>query len=311
MAAPAVPAPVRTARKRDMQRTREAAWFYACISPWMIGFLVFTIGPMLVSLYLSFTRWDLLSAPSWIGVRNYVKMFTDDPLFWTSLKVTGKYALWRVPAALAAALGIAMLMNQDVKGIRVWRTILYLPNVVSGVAVAVLWMWVFNKDFGVINSLLAFIGIQGPGWLSDPGWSLFSMTIMSMWTVGGMSIIFLAGLKNIPQYLYEAADIDGASSWVKFTRITLPQLSPTIFYNMIMCVIGAFQTFTEAYVMTNGGPLNSTLFYNFYLYRNAFREFKMGYASAMAWFLFVIIVVLSLLVIRSSALWVYYEGEKK
>ncbi|HWI65904.1 MAG TPA: sugar ABC transporter permease, partial [Symbiobacteriaceae bacterium] len=235
----------------------------------------------------------------------------DDPLFWQSLKVTGRYALWRVPAALAAALGIAIMMNQNVKGIRWFRTIFYLPNVVSGVAVAVLWMWVFNKDYGILNTFLSWFGIQGPGWLQDPGWSLASMTIMSMWTVGGMAIIFLAGLKNVPGYLYEAAEIDGAGTWTKFFRITLPQLSPTIFYNLVMCVVGAFQTFTEAYVMTNGGPMNSTLFYNFYLYQNAFRNFKMGYASAMAWFLFIVIGLMSLLVIKSSALWVYYEGEKR
>jgi multiple sugar transport system permease protein len=266
---------------------------------------------MLFSLYLSFTRWDLLSPPQWIGTKNYIKMFTDDPLFWQSLKVTAKYAIWRVPAALAAALGIAMLMYQNVRCIKGFRTILYMPNVVAGVAVSVLWMWVFNKDFGIINTGLSYLHIQGPGWLSDPGWSLISMVIMSMWTVGAMSIIFLAGLKNIPGYLYGAAEIDGAGALTKFFRITLPQLTPTIFYNLIMCVIGAFQTFTEAYVMTNGGPMNSTLFYNFYLYNNAFRNFKMGYASAMAWFLFVIIIVCTLLVIRSSALWVYYEGERK
>lgn len=311
MAAPAAATARPVKRRPGQQRTREAIWFYICISPWLIGFLVFTAGPMLASLYLSFTKWDLLTAPKWIGLSNYVKMFTGDPLFWQSLKVTAKYAVWRVPAALAAALFIAMLMNQNVKGIKWFRTILYMPNVVAGVAVSVLWMWVFNKDYGIINTLLSYIGIQGPGWLSDPGWSLISMVIMSMWTVGGMAIIFLAGLKNIPAYLYEAAEIDGAGPLTKFFRITLPQLSPTIFYNLVMCVIGAFQTFTEAYVMTNGGPMNSTLFYNFYLYTNAFRNFKMGYASAMAWFLFVIIIACSLLVIKSSALWVYYEGEMK
>jgi multiple sugar transport system permease protein len=299
-----------SSKKGKKYKLKESLAFYACISPWVIGFLILTIGPMIVSFYLSLTKWDMLTPAKFVGLANYQKMFTDDPLFWQSLKVTSLYTLFHVPLGLAVALGVAMLMNQNVKGINWYRTIYYLPMVISGVAVSVLWMWVFNPQFGLLNEFLSWFGITGPGWITDPDWALTAIVIMSLWGFGGPAIIFLAGLKNIPTYLYEAADIDGASKWQKFWKITIPQLTPTIFFNFIMSVIGSFQTFTQAYVMTNGGPEYSTLFYYYYLYDQAFGSFKMGYASALAWFLFLIIFICSLLIFKSSSFWVYYEGGK-
>lgn len=289
----------------------ETILFYLCISPWLLGFIIFTAGPMIYSLWLSFQRWDLFTNPVPVGLNNYITMFTEDQDFWQGMKVTFTYTLVRVPLGMVAALAVALLMNQAVKGINFFRTIYYLPSIMPGIAVAVLWTWVFNPEFGVINSILSRFGIHGPAWIADPNWALPALIIMSLWGIGGTMIIYLAGLKSIPHILYEAAELDGAGPWTKFTSITLPQLSPTIFFNLVMTIIGAFQVFTEAYVMTNGGPQKATFFYMFYLYTTAFQSFQMGYGAAMAWVLFIIIMILTMLVLRSSAIWVYYESERK
>lgn len=304
-------------QRRRTQARRETLLFYLCISPWLIGFLVFTAGPMIASLVLSFTHWDMLSPPEWVGVKNYVHMLTADPDFWQSLKVTTVYTVFSVPLRLLTALFLAILLNEATRGVGIFRTAFYLPSIVASAAAAVLWSWILNPKFGPVNGALRLLGIKGPSWFSDPRYALWGLVIMSTWGVGGEMLIFLAGLKSIPQQLYEAAEIDGAGRWVRFTRVTLPMLSPTIFFNFIMSMIGSFQTFDSAYVIstaragTIGGPMNSTLFYMLHLYRNAFGWQKMGYASALAWVLFMIILVLVLLTLRSSALWVYYEAERK
>ena len=291
---------------------KEALLFYLLISPWLIGFLIFVLGPMIASFVFSLTRWDMLTTAKFVGFANYTKAINSDPLFWQSLKVTIVYSLFSVPLSLVFSLAVALLLNQAVKGLALFRTLFYLPSVVSGVSVMVLWMWVFNPQIGLINTVLSYVGIQGPGWISDPNWALPALVIMSLWSaIDAKMIIWLAGLNGIPNSLYEAAELDGAGSLRKFWSITMPMLTPTIFFNLIMSIVGALQTFGEAYVMTKGGPLNSTLFYNYYLFMKAFEHFEMGYASALAWFLFIIIMVFTLIVIRSSAAWVYYEGEKR
>lgn len=313
-----VTARLRALRPRRMtpRTRREAITFYLCISPWLIGFIVFTAGPMIASLALSFTEWDILTPPEVVGLKNYVTMFTKDPDFWQSLKVTSVYTVFSVPLRLLTALFLAMLLNEATRGVGLFRTIFYLPSIVASVAAAVLWGWIFNPRFGPINGALRLFGIKGPTWFSDPKWALWGLVIMSTWGVGGEMLIFLAGLKGIPRQLYEAAEIDGAGALARFFKITIPMLSPTIFFNLVMSLIGSFQSFDAAYIIstgrggTLGGPLKSTLFYMLHLYANAFSLFKMGYASALAWVLFLIILGLTLLMIRSSALWVYYAGER-
>ncbi len=288
----------------------EAIQFYICISPWLMGLLVFVLGPMVASLFFSVTRWDLLSPPQIVGLRNYERLFTRDPLLWQSLRVTVLYTLMYVPAELVGGLALALLMNQPVRGVRVLRTLYYLPSVLSGVAFVVVWMWLLHPEAGLINGTLALIGIQGPRWLADPKTALISLWMMSLWGLGRTAVIYLAGLQGVPKELYDAASVDGANSWHRFWQITIPVLTSTIFFNLILSVISTFQTFTSAYVATNGGPLDSTLFYVLYLYRQAFSFFNMGYASAMAWVLFVLILILTVAVVRSGDLWVYYEGRQ-
>jgi multiple sugar transport system permease protein len=290
---------------------REAIAGYIFILPWLFGFMFLRLGPMLASLFLSFTQYDIISPPVFTGLANYVKMFTDDPSFWDALRVTLTYAIFAVPIGLALSLGIALLLNQNVPGIAFWRTVYYLPSVVSGVAVAMLWVWLFHSQFGLINITLRAIGIKGPAWLGDPDWALIALVIMSFWTIGGGMVINLAGLQGIPTELYEAASLDGANAWRRFWTVTLPLMSPVLFFNLIMGVIETFQYFTNAYVMTNGGPGRATLFYNLYLFQNAFRFYKMGYASALAWVMLLIILALTLVIFKSSPYWVYYEGLRK
>lgn len=291
-------------------KSKEARMFYLFISPWLIGFLIFTLVPMVTSAVLSFMNWDYISSPQFIGFQNYVKLF-HDKLFYKSLKVTAIYSIFAVPLQLVAAFFLAMLLNAKIKGMSVFRTIFYLPSLVSGAAAAVLWLWMFNPEFGVINTILGYFGIKGPGWVFDKHWALPALIIMSLWGVGGSMLIYLTGLQGIPTELYEAAEIDGATARVKLFRITIPMMTPVIFYNLIMGIIGSFQSFTQSYVMTNGGPQYSTYFYVYYLYENAFRNFNIGYASAQAWILFFIILILTALIFRSSAGWVYYESEMK
>lgn len=285
---------------------REAITFYLCISPWLIGLVAFVLGPMFASFYFSLTDWTLLSPPVWAGLDNYARMATD-PLVLQSLKITGLFTLAYVPLDLMGGLALALLMNQKVRGISFFRTAYYLPSVISGVAYVVLWMWIFHPSAGLFNTLLAYVGIPGPRWLASPDWALPAIVIMSLWGLGRSMVIYLAGLQGVPAHLYEAAALDGASAWQQFWAITLPLLTPTIFFNLVLSIIGTAQTFTQAFVATNGGPLNATLFYVLYLYRQAFQMFRMGYASALAWALFVIVMVLTLLVVRSGRSWVYYE----
>ncbi len=291
---------------------RESRWAHFFISPWLIGFIFLTLGPMLISLYLSFTNYSLsssISVPEFNYGANYVKLLTQDPKFWHSLGVTLKYALIAVPLQLFLGFMIAFLLNMDVPGLTVWRTIYYLPSVTPGVASAVLWGIIFNPSFGIMNWLLSLVGIQGPGWLSSQQWALPALIIMSLWGVGGGMVIYLAGLQSIPTSLYEAAEIDGAGSLKRLTHITIPLMTPVIFYNLIIGIISTFQYFTSVYVLTAGGPVDATLFYNLYLYNTAFRYQNMGYASALAWVLFLIILIITLLFFKTSSAWVYYEGE--
>jgi multiple sugar transport system permease protein len=289
-------------------RQREAIIFYLCISPWLIGFILFYLGPILASFYYSLTEWDLLTSPQFIGTENYVRLFTRDALALKSFKVTLVYTLIYVPLDMIFGLALALLLNQKLRGIGVFRTVYYLPSVLSGVAYVVMWMWMFNPQHGLINTLLSYAGIQGPRWLLDPKWALSALIIMSLWGVGRTMIIFLAGLQDIPIVLYEVAEIDGANRWNKFWKVTLPLLTPSLLFNLIFGIILTFQTFTNAFVATNGGPLDSTLFYVLYLYRKAFEHLQMGYASAMAWVLFLIVLGCTLLIFMTSGKWVFYRS---
>lgn len=296
-------------RKRFRMSENMLGWLM--VSPWLIGFVIFTAGPMIASLVLAGMDWDLLSAPEWVGAANVRAMLGEDPLPAQALKITLLYALGSLPLHLFFGLALAMLLNTGVSGLSFLRTIYYLPAVLSGVAVALLWRWIFSPEFGLINMALATVGITGPGWLTDRTWVLPAFIIMSLWSVGGSMVIYLAGLQGIPTELYEAADIDGALWYHRILYVMLPMMSPVIFFQLVMGIIQAMQVFTNAYIMTNGGPANASLFYMLYLYRQAFQYFNMGYASALAWGLFICILALTVLVFRSSALWVYYEGEVK
>lgn len=289
---------------------REAIEGYIAILPWIIGFIVFMAGPILASLLISFCDWSILKPARWIGPQNYAALVSD-PLFWQSLKVTFIYAIVSVPLGLGTALAVALLLNQKVRGLAGFRTIFYLPSVMPLVAVSLIWMWIYNPKFGILNFFLGKLGISGPEWLQSTTWVLPALIIMSLWGIGGGMLIFLAGLKNIPFELYEAAIVDGANSWQKFRSITLPMLSPTIFFLLVMGTIGSFQVFTQAFVMTEGGPLNASLFYVLYLYMQGFRWFHMGYASSLSWILTLIILLCTLIIFKSSAAWVYYEAEVK
>lgn len=281
-------------------------WLFA--SPWLAGFVLFTAGPMIASLVLAFTDYDLLSPPTFVGLANVGKAFLVDPLVIHALKITTTYAVTSIPLSILIGLALAMLLNTKVWGLSLYRTIFYLPAVVSGVAVALLWRWLFNPDFGLLNYLLSLVGITGPAWLADPRWALPALVIMSLWHVGGGIVIYLAGLQGIPTDLYEAAQVDGATWWSRTRFVTVPMMTPVIFFQLVMGIIQALQVFTQAYIMTQGGPQDATRFYMLYLYENAFQFYKMGYAATLAWILFVYILVLTLLVVRSSAAWVYYEG---
>jgi multiple sugar transport system permease protein len=289
---------------------REAKYGYLFISPWLLGFLMFVIIPIIASLYLSFTNYELFKpGTSWIGFKNYIELLTQDRLFWLSLYNTVYYTVFSVPLGIGVALILALLLNRKLYGVTIYRTIFYLPSVTSGVALSLLWVWLFNPTYGLINVLLGKIGIQGPGWISDPKWAKPAFILMSLWGVGGTMVILLAGLQGVPEQLYEAAELDGANWWQKFRHVTFPMISPVIFFNLIMGIIGAFQYFTQAYVMTGGGPVDSTLFYVLYLFRQGFLLLRMGYASAMAWLLFIVILLLTIIQFKLASYWVYYEAE--
>jgi multiple sugar transport system permease protein len=302
------------------RRRAEEAWGYLAISPWLIGFLVFTLGPIVFSIVLSFTRWNSLSPASqarFVGLDNYAALLGgEDELFLKSLRATLLFAAMSLPLGLVSSLLLALLMNAKLKGIMAFRTLYYLPAVMPAVATAVLFRWVFSRE-GILNYLLGGLGRvpfnQMPDWLNDPKWAVPAIVFMGLWGVGGGMMIYLAGLQNIPTQLYEAAEIDGAGALAKFRAVTLPMLSPTIFFNLVMGLIGAFQVFASAFVLFAGGtgPEDAALFYSYYLYRKAFEQFQVGYGSALAWILFVIILACTLVVFRTSSLWVYYEGQKE
>jgi multiple sugar transport system permease protein len=298
-------------RSKMRLQTKGNILGYLFASPWILGFLIFTIYPVCSSLYYSFTNFNTLKAPVWIGITNYVILFTRDPRFWKSLSNTLYYAIFSVPLGIIAGVLIALLLNQKVKGMRFFRTIFYLPTVVSSVASALLWMWILEPNFGLLNTMLAKVGITGPGWLTDPAWSKNSLILMSLWSVGGGMLIYLAALQDVPQSLYESATIDGANTFTQFFHITIPMITPTLFFNLIMGVIGGLQVFNQAFIMTSGGPSYSTYFLAYHLYNRAFGDYQMGYASAMAWVLLLLTLLLSLLIMKTSTKWVYYEGDQK
>ncbi|MHB0878663.1 MAG: carbohydrate ABC transporter permease [Anaerolineae bacterium] len=295
---------------RSTQRREDVITAYLCLLPWIIGFLSFTLGPMVFSIGLSLFRADMLTPSRFVGLHNYQELLRD-PLFMQSLKVTATYAFVSVPMGAVAAIAVAMLLNQKLVLLGFWRTVYYLPSVVSGVAVSLLWLQIFNPRMGLLNGALKVLGLEGPKWIFDSDWALLSLIIMSVWAVGGNMLLYLAGLQGIPTPLYEAATVDGAGAWHRFWHVTIPMLSPTIFFNVIMGLIGSFQFFSQPFVMTAGGPNNATLSMVLYLYNKAFLQTQFGYASAIAWVLFAIIVCFTLLVIRSSNFWVYYEGEER
>ncbi|WP_439649666.1 carbohydrate ABC transporter permease [Gracilibacillus salinarum] len=282
---------------------------FTFIAPWLIGFLGFIVGPMIASLYFSFTNYDLLSAPSWIGFENYITMFTEDARFIQALKVTFIFVFGSVPLKLAFALFVAMLFNTRRKGVGLYRTLYYVPSILGGsVAVAVVWRELFGRE-GALNDVLAIFGIEGTSWVTSPDFALSTLILLVVWQFGSPMLIFLAGLKAIPNELYEAAAVDGASPFLQFIKITLPMLSPVIFFNLVMQTIQGFMAFTQSFLITNGGPMDRTLFYAVYLYEKAFAHFDMGYASALAWILLLICALFTALIFKSAQSWVYYESE--
>ncbi|GAA1682800.1 sugar ABC transporter permease [Kribbella yunnanensis] len=293
--------------RRRWPRADKTIAFWMFISPWLIGFAIFTVGPMVSSIYVSLTSWDLITPPQFVGFANYTEAF-QDPRVGQALKVTLLYGVISVPLQTALAFVVALLLNTELPGMRFFRTVWYLPSLVSGVAQMVLFLWVFNPQYGLANDVLGKVGIEGPGWFNDASWALPTVILMSLWTVGGAMVIYLAGLKDVPTNLYEAAAIDGAGPLRMFWHVTMPQMSPIILFNALTGIIGSLQIFTQGFV-ANGGPKDSLLFFVYYLYDNAFQNFRMGYASALAWILFVVILALTTVTLRGSAFAVYYETE--
>jgi multiple sugar transport system permease protein len=293
------------ARKRNRRRTIVGLLF---VSPWIIGFLVFFLYPFIMTFYYSFTNFNIVKPAHWVGLANYSAL-TKDHLFWQSLWNTAYYAVLEVPFSTIVAIGLAMLLNMKVRGLAIYRTALYLPTVVPLVASCLVWLWLFNPSFGIVNDALSAVHINGPGWMFSAAWSKPTFVLMGVWAVGAPMVIYLAALQGVPQEMYEVADLEGAGPWQRTRHVTLPMISPAILFNVVLALVAAFQYFTQAFVMTGGGPTDSTLFYSLYLYEQAFSYLHLGYASAMAWILFVIVVVVTLLFFRSSNRWVYYANE--
>lgn len=299
-------------RRRLSPRRREALEGYLFILPWVIGFLVFTAGPLLSSFYLSFTEWGFVDRPKFVGLDNY-REIKDDPIFEIAVRNTLKYALITVPLVMIMALTLALLMTRDLRGMHAFRTIYYIPAVIGGVAMALVWSWVFNPDNGILNYFLGQVGLGQPNWLGSPDWAQRAIVLLSVWNVGFPMIVLIAGLQNIPKDLYEAAVLDGANGWQKLRSITLPLLSPTLFFVLVTSLIAAVQIFDVVFVISQGDgrPLRSTLMYLLYYYQNAFNYLEMGYASALIWVLFLGTMAMTLLVFKTSSLWVFYESEVK
>ncbi len=292
-------------------KKKQAVWGYIFVSPWVIGFLIFGLYPIIMSLYYSLCHYDVLRIPEFIGLRNYKELFFSDDKFWISIWNTLFYTALRVPLGIIGSLLLAVLVNNAVKGIKFFRTVFFVPSIITGVILSVIWLWMLNPQYGLINTILTFLGIKGPLWLINPDWSKPAIVLMSVWAIGGgRMLVFLAALQGIPEHLYEVVELDGGGWWSKFRYVTVPMISPILFLWSVLEVIFSLQVFVEAYIMTQGGPLNSTLFYNLYLYNKAFDDFEMGYASAMAWILLIITLIITLIQFKLSKKWVYYEGGK-
>ena len=297
------------------QRKKEALFGYLFISPWLIGFIIFFAGPAVVSFIMSFTKWNIVGDPVWIGFRNYVEIFTDDKNFWNSVLVTMRYAVLYIPLMTTLSIITAMALNSKVKGIGIFRTLFYMPSIAPAIAASLVFMWILQPTYGLVNILLSFFGIDGPNWFKDPQFAIWGIIMIAMWRLGASAVIYLAGLQNIPDQIYDAADVDGASGWQKFTKVTLPMLSPIIFFQIVVELIGVFQTFTPAYVVSQSsgyaGPIKELYFYMLYVYIKGWQNLQMGYASALSWLLTIFILIITVLVFRSSPYWVHYEVEKK
>jgi multiple sugar transport system permease protein len=304
----------RRRRGSTAEARREAVAGYVFLTPWLIGLMAITAVPMLYSFYLSFTNWDLiLNSGRYVGFRNYERMFTQDPVFWESVKITVTYALTATPLKLAAALGVALLLTKQRRGVGLARALFYLPSLLgASVALALVWQALFSRD-GAINEMLAAIGIEGKPWVNDPDTVMWTIVLLSVWQFGAPMIIFIAGLKQIPNELYEAAAVDGASQWRRFVHITLPALSPVIFFNLLLETIHSFQIFTSAFVIGGGlgGPIHATTVYTYYLYHQGFAEFRMGYASALAWTFLFVMGLVTLILFRTGRFWVHYSDAEE
>lgn len=296
-------------RTKREKRDERIGWLF--VSPFVIGFVLFTMGPMLVSFILSFTDATMLRPATFVGVENYAKLFSTDEiisLFWKSLYNTGYYVLISVPLGMALGFGLALLLNQKLVGQGIFRTLYYLPSIIPSVAVSLLWVWIFHQEFGLLNAGLRLVGISGPAWLTSTQWAKPALILVSLWGAGGGLLVFLAGLQGVPTDLYDAAKVDGAGAWSRFWHVTIPMMSPTLFFVLVTSIIASFQVFVTALIMTNGGPANATLMYVLYLYRLAFVQFRMGFASALAWIYFVIIMGFAGLLFATARTWVYYES---
>jgi multiple sugar transport system permease protein len=302
-------------RNMSRQQRREAITGLLFISPWIIGFLVFYAGPAIVSFFISFTRWNIVGEPVWIGLQNYIEIFTDDKNFWNSVGVTLHYALLYIPLMTVLSILTALALNSKVKGVGVFRTLFYLPSIAPAIAASLVFMWILQPTYGLLNILLSYVGIEGPNWFKNPQYAMWGIVMIAMWRLGASAIIYLAGLQNIPVQLYDAADVDGANPWQKFWNVTLPMLTPILFFQIIVELIGVFQTFTPAYVVSQSrgysGPMQELYFYMLYVYNKGWLNMQMGYASALSWVLTIFILVITVLVFRSSPYWVHYEAEKR
>jgi multiple sugar transport system permease protein len=307
--------PVVGPRRRSLARRREAIQGVLFASPWLLGFFLFTFGPMVASLYLAFTDFTISNlSPNMVGFANFARALSSkDNQFWPSLGRTFQYALFLVPLGLLGSLFAAMLLNQGIKLTVLFRTLFFLPSLTPVVASAVIWAWLYNADWGLLNHLLSLVGVKGPKWLADPDTAMMSLIVVALWSaVGGNTmIIFLAGLQGVPKELHEAAEIDGANAFDRFRAVTLPMISPTVFFNLVIGVIGALKVFATPVVMTNGGPNYATWTFILHLYQNGFQSFDMGYASALAWVFMLIVVTLTVVNLALSKRWVYYEGESR
>ncbi len=299
-------------KKLTKKKKHDIFMGYLFTSPWILGFLFFIVFPLVTSLYLSFTRYDILSAPRWIGLQNWVRMFTQDPRFWNATKATFKYVIFEVPLRLLFAFIVALIFSQrESKVLNLYRAIYYIPSLIGGsVAIAVVWRQIWGYPDGIVNAILSIFGLRGINWLGDTRTAIWTLILLAAWQFGSPMLIFLAALKQVPTELYEAATIDGANFWGRLFKITIPMVTPVILFNLINQMIHAFMAFTQSYIITQGGPLDSTLFYAVYMYRKAFNDFEMGYASALAWFMLALVGIFTVIIFKTSNRWVYYEAEE-